>query len=302
MIACGITSMPHSPAKAQLPQSLSVASTPATVSWPGQTSLRFDIRITTGGNAADFAVDMLGPSWRPGHFYDGPYSFEQARVIGPGEIKPVPIQYPLYGNVMPCDRGGSYEPNRGSTDRFRVLMPSNASSVVQIPATLGAPPLDGVSYGVKFSAYLVTDTDKPWGPTLNLGTGQFLGAVAPLVTGEKGAHIFIRSRGRKRRIRSNGSPGLIGTTSPPLRRHKIRLRALRAWRGSQGEISLARWNHPTSIRLGVARTDSQGRFQLPPREIKRRGQYSVVARYESRVPRIVSDWSCGPTFGIAGKS
>jgi hypothetical protein len=163
---------------------------------------------------------------------------------------------------------------------YWVDMPPESSATIEVRARPAYPWWPKTRYAVGFS------TIMRHFPRLERTA---LGSVVLSPFGPQGTRIQTWTA---QSHEEGATPVIKGRTSPPLRKGRISIRAVRA-----SAISLGQWGNPApyTVRLGSVTTDHRGRFQLPSQRFPFSGRYALLARSEAH-GGLASDWNCGPFF------
>lgn len=241
----------------------------------------YRISATAGASGASFGFEYVIPGWpgRGGHIAGSPIVVNAIRLVGVGSIRPAalgPVPPPSLPRRNTCHRGQ----RSTGVSAYWVEIAPNATVVVELEGKGSYPAWTGTEYGVAFSTFAADDPFATRSPLARAAT-------PPLMP--KGTNIQMELK--KDAARSGLE--VIGRTSPPLPMARIILRAVRPTR--EGSVYLRQWSARSSVLLGAARTNRQGRFHLSPLAIPSGGRYALLARSEKKGAR-VADWNCGPFF------
>lgn len=247
------------------------------------------VDVTAGNEGAAFGLAIEPGQWprSSAALVGSPVVPEQVGIIGGAiraatqDVLPPPVL--IRRDACRRERAAGVE-----SYAFWVEVPANSRAQIVVDTALSFPAWPRTAYQLQFSTFSPDSQTAPRSP---------LAAVDVPISGPLGRLISMRfAQHRFRYFLTHGMmPGLVGSTSPPLRNGQIALRVVRPTRA--GSVLPTSWKTDLVAKLGVVQTDRHGRFEIPAGSSLPSGHYALVAR-SSASKQISPDWNCGPFFDV----
>lgn len=263
------------------PQELRVAGRPQ--------HAEYELRITAGAQDQRFALQVSPPRFPgEGALFEGPSIF---RLEGAGRTG-----YSIVDNVIPACTP-SFRAIHGVELQSRTVdltVPANTQSVLRVrfPVATHDAPWVNTDLRPKFTVTPKLVEPVEDGPT-TISAPFALQVPRPRVIGPRGVEIRLATTPVTEPFLSASPPSFTrrqvfrvsGTTSPPLRRQVMRLRAVTPT--SKGQLAT----------VARVRTDTRGRFVYRWRP-RRKGTYQLSAFYRSQQRGLADDRTCPRSFRL----
>jgi hypothetical protein len=208
------------------------------------------------------------------------------RIEGPGTIASERIASVTVPKTRCSVSGAGGHGYQGRFRSFDVTLPSRTTSTLRATYATDLPLWRDLDLRLRFEL----GTELTTGARGTLPRARVLVSPQPAIAGRVAVHLTLRttplsgsrSFAAARPIARGRRVEVAGRADPPIPGERVQLRFARIGRsGRVAELG----------RAGRAGVDAKGAFRaswLPPR----RGDYELWARYDSRLPDIVSDDTC----------
>lgn len=278
-------------AGAASPSAIQVESTTQAISIDSRTAT-FVVSIEAGGAGAQFGLALEPGPWLQSSttLVGSPAVLQNVGITGGGSIRPatqdvLPLPVLIRSDMCRRERPSPVGPF------YWVELPANSRAQVVAETSLSFPAWPGTVYRMQFSTFA---SDSVAAPRIPFAT------VDVPISGALGRQISTRFKSHHSRyfLTHGMMPSLLGSTSPPFRFGQIMLRVVRPTR--EGSVSLTSWKDDVVAKLGAAKTDRGGKFEIPAGRSLPPGRYAVVARSGEGPGMVSADWNCGPFFNVRG--
>ena len=191
-----------------VPVSVSLEGQPYSASWPDSASFTARLKVEAGSQGADFGFQLDPTGWGlEGVGFGSVFRDGQAVLDGPGELTSNPI-----GSGGPsglpgyCSRGGQV-PNFD----YRLKLLPDTSTVVEIPVSLNASPLEGMNSNLRIKYYASSPTGIS--PTIDapVQVGGKTGVLVRFDTGSSGQSPLTANNREPIRLSGSTAPSLPNT-------------------------------------------------------------------------------------------
>lgn len=261
------------------PTSVSATAEPESVSWPDspQTSLR--LAVESGPEGADFRFMATPEGWGIDGVDGNPLYTQAASLDGPGTLKSEDV---VVADLLPtaCYRGEF----QGVWETFRLTLPPNTATTVEIPVRATGAPLAGMTSAVDVDV-LVGDARQTYRTEIPV-TGREGVRIVGTVEGTEGQQVSRRPWQPMR---------VVGQTYPAVKHAWITVRAEpRMWHGKPGKTG--------THKIFEAYTRKDGSFRTNVGYLAARADWRLIATPSFfRGDNFDAAPSCLPVVSIEGR-
>ncbi len=237
------------------PVSLSATADPVEVSWPDSPETVLKLAVESGPDGADFRFAASPEGWGIEGVEGNPLHVGPAELAGAGNLASEQV---LIADPTPtaCFRGGF----QSIHETFRLTLPANSSTSVEIPVRALGAPLAGMNSAVDVEVMAGEDS-QTYRTEIPL-TGREGVLIVGTVEGTEGQSVSRRPWQPLR---------VVGQTFPPVKHARIVIRAEpRRWAGKPGKTG--------THRIVEAMTRKDGSFRTNLGYLASRGEWRLIAK------------------------